>query len=461
MVYYLGQLSADRSRIIIAGDDDYIYPAAPTNPNALAFTRARFWSTYITPPGGGDPEPPPVGGTPVATPTGPVSYATLTAALTGLGSRVPTTLQNPAATLSTGQPVYVTWDDTDTTTTLEEMFLSMLDGQVLVLRERAAPYYIDSADGFRTAGVVSVTNNGVVTPIVSTYKGRGARTWFAMTRARRGIIGLGPGVTVRPKPSAFRRPQQARPAQSTYQTADGVSHTITGAQEKFIEIDGKAANNNAMFANFKLRGDDFGQLAYHGFGAINSIALLQMDIKGAWQGFDVSPNGEAAAISVGPGSGFYTFVNVNVDGRNDNGTPVGSSALMANGCPGGYVSTVWVHDVRMGGPALYQNSGTHLWEDYTGPGWNLEANRAGFTFEANRCLLPVGQLRIGNIRSPFGSQKITARDVSVPGQTPPDKQLFSVWSSGSEPRTQLAADVKSFDGSGNPRSITIGGSLAP
>ena len=115
---------------------------------------------------------------PVATQRGPVSYSSLEEAKTALGA--PTDAN------------YVMWNtswpkDRD----LEDVFASLGSNDILVLPERPEPYIIDSSEGFRAAGVTSVTGRNGQLPIVNKYKGiRTARTWFAMARARQGILGM-------------------------------------------------------------------------------------------------------------------------------------------------------------------------------------------------------------------------------------------------------------------------------
>lgn len=434
------------------GVTSVVVPPPPV-PQSIAWIRARAWSTFQSNPDLPPVDPPP-SGTDI-TPTAPTSYATLAAAITGLGTAVPADIRSATATMSDGSPVYVTWDVLDITTTLEEMFLSMKDGQVLVLKERAAAWEYDTADGFRAAGVVSVTNNGVVTPIASSYKGKGARTWFAMCRARRGILALGPGVKIKPRASSFSRPQQARPAQSFYTTSDGVNHTITGCQEKLIEIDGKAANNNAIFANFELYGGNFGEMAYHGLSGVNTVTFAQLKLIGASRGFDVSPNGEAGALCMGA----YIILDVEIDGRDaTSGVAVGSSPIMSNSGPSGVVDRVLIHHMRMGGPAIYKCRGNHLWKHYDGPAFNHEANygrgQGDFTFEIQDSTIR-GTTRQSNVRSPFGSQVIIIRNCVIGTANP----TFNCWSSGTETRTQLRADCHAYDAAGNPLTITTGGSF--
>ena len=78
------------------------------------------------------------------------------------------------------------WDNA--WTNLEQAFAALSLNDILVLPERAEPYWIDSSKGFMAGGVKEIDGTGANglkdgsrVPIVSN-----SRLWFAMSRARRG-----------------------------------------------------------------------------------------------------------------------------------------------------------------------------------------------------------------------------------------------------------------------------------
>ncbi len=127
---------------------------------------------------------------------------------------------------------------------LETVFANNLsDDDILVLPERQDPYLIDSSNGFMASGVSGVDGtgsnglkDGSIVPVVSN-----PRLWFEMTRARRGVIGLGPGVVIAPSASSWTAPRQPilenEPAgqqfQRAYFTAGGTQNLV-GAQNTLI-----------------------------------------------------------------------------------------------------------------------------------------------------------------------------------------------------------------------------------
>jgi len=105
---------------------------------------------------------------------------------------------------------------------LEDIFATELAANdILVLPERPEPYIIDSSEGFRAASVKSVTGRHGQLLIISRYKNiRTARTWFAMTRARRGILGLGPNAVVQMSNSAWTQEPQIQEGKQTRRRLD-------------------------------------------------------------------------------------------------------------------------------------------------------------------------------------------------------------------------------------------------
>ncbi|WP_460842288.1 hypothetical protein [Nocardioides marmoraquaticus] len=275
--------------------------------------------------------------------------------------------------------------------TLEEVFMTLGSNDILVLPERKDPYLIDSADGFRAAGVGAVLGEGGKRiPIVSTYKGKPARTWFAMARAQRGVIGLGPGAVIETTNSGFTQEAQIEdkgsplpgggtsPGRFWYNTAGVQQSELVGSQEKVLE----AANPNAYMANFTMRGRDFGGVAYTAISMRGGTAE-RLNLNGAWRGFSGVPNGETAAVSVSRGS--YLISRVMTGTLDGQGRRVGTSPIMINSSPGGRWEYGDASQARKGMPTIWNSSGRHEWFNVTsrwsdGPGVNLEQVADGFEF---------------------------------------------------------------------------------
>lgn len=379
---------------------------------------------------------------------GPVSFSTLAEARSALSA--------PA------DAEYVYWPS-GSTAMLEEVFMGMSDNQILVLPERDAPYEIDSADGFRAAGISWITGQGGRrVPIVGKYRGRTARTWFAMARARRGILGLGPGAVVRPSASAFRQERQIYPGA----VAD-TGWSMVGAAQKLIET----STPNAYFGNFVMQGRDFGGVAYHGLSSSKGAVYENLYLDAAHRGFARIPNGETGGISVvGP----YEIKNVEVNCRDrGTGARVGSSPIMINSSAGGRMEHVYTHEPVTGGVTLWNCSGAHeavdLRTEYGSHGLNLEASRPGFSFTwtGGSCLIDyrhLGEypgladgtsdgstgLHLG-VRSPHGSQKIAITDVAIDRGPASPALAVQIYGSG-EARLQKPEDItrRSADGSSLP-----------
>jgi hypothetical protein len=275
--------------------------------------------------------------------------------------------------------------------TLEQVFMTLGANDILVLPERPQPYLIDSSDGFRASGVGSVLGaNGKRIPIVNTYRGKAARTWFAMARATRGILGMGPGSVIATTNSGFKQEKQipdkgsplpgggTSPGRSWYNTAGVRQGELVGSAEKVIE----AASANAYFGNFTMHGRDFGGVAYNGISMKGGTAE-RLDLDGAWRGFEAVPNGEAGAISVNGGR--YLISHVSTSPLNEQGKRVGASPIMINSSPGGRWEYGDASEAYAGMPTIWHSSGKHVWYNITsrwgGPGVNLEQAQDGFQFE--------------------------------------------------------------------------------
>lgn len=275
--------------------------------------------------------------------------------------------------------------------TLEEVLGTLGGNDILVLPERSQPYLIDSSGGFRAAGVGSIAGQGGKRiPVTSTFQGRDARTWFAMARAQRGIIGLGPGAVIATTDSGFRQEAQIEdkgsplvgggtsPGRYWWNTSGVKQYELAGAQEKLIET----AHSNAYFANFGLRGRDFGGVAYSAI-SMPGGTLERLNLNGAWRGFQAVPNGETAAIAINGGR--YLISRVAIGPLDEQGRRVGSSPVMVNNSPGGRWEYGDVSQTRVGMPTIWRSSGRHEWYEVSsrwggGHGVNIEAAKDGFEF---------------------------------------------------------------------------------
>lgn len=280
---------------------------------------------------------------------GPVSYSTLEQAKAGLGA--PTDAN------------YVVWNsswpkDRD----LEDVFYSLGSNDILVLPERPEPYIIDSSEGFRANGVTSVTGRNGQIPIVNQYKGiRPARTWFAMARAQRGILGMGPGAVIQMSQSSWTQEPQIEDKGSVqpdgwtspgrnYIRTDGTSGgELLGSQEKVVE----AVHAQPFFGNFKMKGRNLGGVAYHGIGAKGG-KFIRLDMSGAWRGFQPVPNGETGAIGINGGT--YHISKCILGTRDDNGVRVGSSPIMINTSGGGTIEDMDVSESVAGMLTIWRST---------------------------------------------------------------------------------------------------------
>lgn len=404
---------------------------------------------------------------------GPISFSDLAAARASL--RAPASAN------------YVLWNpawpvDRD----LEDVFaLELAANDILVLPERPEPYVIDSSEGFRASGVQSVTGRYGELPIVNRYKDiRGARTWFAMARARRGVLGLGPNAVIEVSTSAWTQERQIQDAGSIqedgwvspgrfYTGTDGLVKTeLVGCQEKVLE----AAHASPYFGNFTMRAHDLGGVAYSGVTASNTSPIFEhLDISGGWRGFSGIPNGEAGGI--GSGGSNYLISRCIVGTRDVNGTRVGTSPVMINTSSGGLIEDMDIGESRAGMLTLWNCSGKHTFSNINcrfnyGPGLNLEQCQAGFELEwlggsdwsdyygnGGKTPKPAdqgtnGRLHIG-LNSPGGSAKITLRDVDI--DIGPTAGAINIQSYGTT--QQQLADIHRFDSSGNALPIKVYGTV--
>lgn len=331
-----------------------------------------------------------------------------------------------AARTLTGAPTganYVVWKSE--WTHLQQAFAALGSNDILVLPERPEPYLIDSQYGFMAAGVKEVDGvgadgkkNGTRVPIVSRNN-----LWFAMSRAPRGIIGLGPGAVIQPSNSGYTR--QAQPILQDQvagnQTMlrymlDGTTGEMYGVQEKLIECE----HPDSFFGNFTLRGRDFGGVAYNGIVAAppsgGKTKVARVNFDGCWRGHAGVPNGETAGLAVTRASYVIESCDFHSTG--------GPSPIMWNRTAGGTVTHVRQDKPNYGMFTYWRCGGVNTLTDVlmdTGQiGFNLEENLAGFTLNMNggRMMLdyPQSNRRFHlNINPSGGSVKVALKGVQVSG----------------------------------------------
>lgn len=367
---------------------------------------------------------------------------------------------------------YVMWNPAwPTDRDLEDVFATELGANdILVLPERTQPYVIDSSEGFRAAGVSAVTGeNDKKLPVASRYKNqRNARTWFAMARAQRGILGLGPRAVIEISQSSWRQEAQVedkgsvRPDGSVspgrwWINTSGVRQSeLVGSQEKVLE----AASANSYFGNFTMKGRDLGGIAYSAISVGGTRATLEhLDLSGAWRGFSGVPNGETGAIGVNRAT--YLIDSVILGTRDTSGKRVGSSPIMINSSPGGTIQNTDPGQSVAGMMTIWNSSGKHYLKNVNarfnyGPGLNLEKLQAGFELEWTGGSIwsdyygrggktagkpsdqgDKGRMHFG-IYAEGGSAKITLRDVDL--DTGPTAGALNVQSYGNT--KQIASDIK-------------------
>ena len=370
-----------RLQVFVKGNDNALWTLSQTSPGSTTFSAfAKVGGSLasvaaLTPNSG-------TGLNTADNGQGPISFANLEQAKASLGA--------PA------DANYVVWNTSwPKTRDLEDVFNSLAPNDILVLPERPEPYVIDSSEGFRAANVKSVTGRNGQLPIVSKYKGlRSARTWFAMARARRGIIGMGPGAVIQMSQSSWTQERQIEDKGSvqtdgwtspgrTYTKLDGTAGgELVGSQEKVIEAEHAAP----FFGNFRMKGRDLGGVAYNGITAKGG-SFVRLDLSGAWRGFQAVPNGEAGAISTG-GTTNYLISRSILGTRDDAGNRVGSSPIMINTSVGGTIEDTDVSESAAGMLTIWNSSGRHYLKNVNtrfnyGPGLNLEKVQSNFFLEWN------------------------------------------------------------------------------
>lgn len=365
----------------------------------------------------------------------PVSVSTLAEAraLSGAPSNANYVMWNPA------------WQH------IQQAFEALGSNDILVLPERTEPYLIDSSNGFMAAGVKEVDGvgsdgkkNGSRVPIVSRNN-----LWFAMARAPRGILGMGPNAIIAPSTSAWRRPAQPILQNQTAgnQTMlrymlDGSTGEMYGVQEKLIECE----HADSFFDNFTLRGRDFGGVGYNGI--VNSppsggkTHVKRVFFDGCWRGHAGVPNGETGGLAL-----LRAIYDIEACDFHSVGGP---SPIMWNRTAGGTVRNVRSDKPNYGMFTYWKCGGVNTLTDVlmdTGQiGFNLEENLAGFELNmtGGRMMLdwPSNNRFHLNINPSGGSIKVRLQGVQVSGNgyTPGTVSAHVYSTAGVQKRSDITSD---------------------
>lgn len=275
----------------------------------------------------------------------PISYPSLAAARSGLNAPVDAN--------------YVMWDNS--WSDLEEAFVATNDNDILVLPERAEPYIVDSSNGFMAGGVSEVDGpDGLRYPVVSN-----SRNWFSMSRARRGIIGLGPGAVIESSDSGYTHPEQPYPMYY-YNLSGEQMGPLVGAQCSLIET----RTMNCFFANFTIKGRDFGGVAYSTIKVgSNNSTFRRIHFDRSWRGFSGIPNGETGAIGIGAAT--YVIENCLIVPHDTHGP----SPIMWNRSTGGSMSNVRIEQHSIGMITFWRSGGINTFTNVITKGHKIGINQ--------------------------------------------------------------------------------------
>jgi hypothetical protein len=186
---------------------------------------------------------------------------------------------------------------------------------------------------------------------------------------------------------------------------------------------------------------------------MKNATVERMDFDGCWSGFSHAPNGETGAFSCDT----HTVRNVTFHCAKT--TNPKTSVMMANNCGSSSLTDVEIKDAN--GSITYWNSDPNAvatWRNVVSPSSvNMEANHENFVFDWQGGSVGGGGYNI-NLRSPYGSQKVTLKDVKNTANNPA-KMIFNVW--GAPPNTQSRADCKWLDAQGNPLPVLVAGNTVP
>lgn len=209
---------------------------------------------------------------------------------------------------------YVMWNF-PAGTMLHQAFQTLGPNDILVLPERAAPYEIDSSRGFISDGT----------------------RIYSMAAAKRGVVGLGPGVVIQPSASSFTMPTR--------------STSTEGNQNNIL----MTTADNSYFGNFEMRGRTFGQAAYDATWQLGNNSIWErLYFNGAHRGWSGIPPGETGAVTGYRGTNQQVY-NVEVDCRDPaTGVRVGTSPVMFNAQSNVRMDDVYLHHAYTGMPTFWR-----------------------------------------------------------------------------------------------------------
>ena len=345
---------------------------------------------------------------------------------------------------------YVMWNPA--WTHLEQANAALAANDILVLEERDQPYFYDTSKGFMAKDVEFVDGTGLNgfkdgsrVPVVSN-----PRLWFEMTRARRGIVGMGPRAVIAPSASSFTAPRQPilqneAPGDRTQlrYMFDGSTAEMVGVQEKVIGCE----HPRPVFANFTMRGRSFGGIAYNGIALSPGVGghsiVSRIDFDGSWRGFTGVPNGETGALTFLRG----TFELRNFDLQSDGGP----SPIMWNRTEGGSMRMVRSSKPNYGMLTFWRCGGLNTFEDVFDEaaqiGMNLEENLAGFELDWTRGSLSLDHPTTSrfhlNINPSNGSIKVRFHGVEISpnGYTPARVSAHVYTTAGVQKKADVTSDT--------------------
>jgi hypothetical protein len=309
---------------------------------------------------------------------------------------------------------------------IDSVFKTLAANDILVLPEASMPYQISSAGGFV----------------------KDTRRWMEMARAKRGLVGMGPGTVVTTSASSFTQAPQA--------TSAG------GCQERIIGC----ATAGGYYGNFEMQGRSFGGVAYHALSHTKDDSIWErIYFNASWRGFRNSPGGESGAVSGLYGANMK-LLNCEFECRDASGTRVGSSPYMFNKQSNVLVQDVYAHHSVAGMPTFWRVSGGTVRRVRSEHNGSAAGALSGSAFNFELC---VGTILIDSctmicdyktpsnsgmhIATNSGEAPATFKVKSPSYDAGPYHGVFAVdvWPTyGAAPQTQKAANVSVVAADGTP-----------
>lgn len=245
------------------------------------------------------------------------------------------------------------------------------------------------------------------------------RTWFAMVRVGRGIIGLDKDLVIEPTDSGWKGFRQTKNNYAVKSATGSVSPKI-GVQEKLIEH----GHHSPIFSNFTLRSRQFGTVAYSGLAATGKAqngvqgkaTVSRIVFDQAHWGFAGIPNGETGGLVLGGNE--YDVRDVKVIPNPSGAT----SPIMLNRAMKGYMENADIGQHEIGMLTFWKCGGAHVLKNVVTRGnrigVNLEEEIAGFTlnWDGGAMLLKAkGDAFHLNTNATPGPMEVHLRGVAVSG----------------------------------------------